>query len=158
MSKNIKIIDIRKMEQSVASQGAATSKLPELDNFLDNQDGGEESSVVTSPLTSEEGSGSDSGSEGELGHDEEKEAVTATTGGGRKKLMSRRSRSSSRASSRSGDSSASSTSTTRMLSSDPLFLVLYQYLVNNKGENIVTVLDKINKNLTKLVKTLSVDE
>jgi hypothetical protein len=53
-----------------------------------------------------------------------------------------------------GASVASTTSTTRMLSEDPLFLVLSEYLVNSKGENIVTVLDKINTNLSKLLKYL----
>ena len=42
-----------------------------------------------------------------------------------------------------------------MLSEDPLFLVLSEYLVNKKGENIVTVLDKINSSLNKLSKSLS---
>ena len=52
------------------------------------------------------------------------------------------------------DGGASVTSTTRMLSEDPLFLVLSEYFVNKKGRNIVTVLDKINNNLSKLVKYL----
>jgi nitric oxide reductase activation protein len=51
-------------------------------------------------------------------------------------------------------SEASTSSTIEMLSSDPLFLVLSEYLVNKKGENIVTVLDKINRNLSALVQVL----
>lgn len=51
-------------------------------------------------------------------------------------------------------SSASSTSTMEMLSEDPLFLVLCQFLLNNKEENIVTVLDKINTSIQDLTATI----
>ena len=53
------------------------------------------------------------------------------------------------------DGGASSvSSTTRMLSEDPLFLVLSEYLVDKNGQNLVTMLGKINNNLSKLVKYL----
>lgn len=37
-----------------------------------------------------------------------------------------------------------------LLSQDPLFMVLTQFLKNKKGENIVEALDNINKNLERL--------
>lgn len=49
------------------------------------------------------------------------------------------------------ESTISTVSTTQMLGGDPLFLVLSEYLVNKKGDNIVTVLDKLNDNIAKLI-------
>lgn len=44
---------------------------------------------------------------------------------------------------------------TEMLSADPLFLVLSEYLIDKKnGDNIVSVLNKINNNLSKLLQFL----
>lgn len=151
--QNIKIIDIRKMEQD-----ALSSKPPVLDDFLDTQEGGQTPTESSVESISQDGDSNDSSEEhiNDSGNDD------ASGGALKKKLKARAkkgsSRSSSRRSSSSSGSSVSSSSTTRMLSSDPLFLVLYQYLVNNKGENIVTVLDKINNNLSKLVKILSEDD
>jgi hypothetical protein len=48
-------------------------------------------------------------------------------------------------------STVSTSSTIQMLGGDPLFLVLSEYLVNKKGDNIVTVLDKLNDNIEKLI-------
>ena len=47
-------------------------------------------------------------------------------------------------------SEASSRSTIKMLSEDPLFIVLSEYFVNKKGKNIVDVLEEINISLKRL--------
>ena len=166
--QDVKIIDMRKFQE----QETMKQKEDELDAFLDDDDDDEQSSGNGSEAGTEvPPAGSEAGTEvppagSEAGTQEETEEETdddfqgtgAPSSGGRSRrrkikdrLRQRRDSSSSSA------SEASSTSTTRMLSSDPLFLVLYQYLVNNKGENIVTVLDKINKNLKKLVTLLGSD-
>lgn len=62
-----------------------------------------------------------------------------------------RSESSSSSSSR---SSSSNGSTVECLSRDPLFLVLSQFLSNDKG-NIVDVLCDINRNLKKIARAMS---
>jgi hypothetical protein len=48
-------------------------------------------------------------------------------------------------------SNETTSSTIQMLGGDPLFLVLSEYLANKKGDNIVTVLDKLNDNIEKLI-------
>jgi hypothetical protein len=50
--------------------------------------------------------------------------------------------------------SVSSDDTVQKLSHDPLFLVLSHFLMSEKGDNIVTVLEKINDNLTSINKHL----
>jgi hypothetical protein len=53
------------------------------------------------------------------------------------------------------DIDASSTvSTTELLGKDPLFLVLSEFLMDEEGNNIVHALQKVNKNLSKIVKLL----
>lgn len=101
----------------------------EIDDFLE---GGDDTSDGTSDDTSD---GTSSVSQSEGGGDE----------GGAPPYGGARSPSSS---------SASSTSTMEMLSEDPLFLVLCQFLLNNKEENIVTVLDKINTSIQDLTATI----
>ena len=92
---------------------------------------------------------------------EEGAAPEIESGGSSSKASSASSSAPSSASSSapsSAPSSASSTSTMDMLSEDPLFLVLCQFLLNNKEENIVTVLDKINtsiQDLTAAIKATS---
>lgn len=54
--------------------------------------------------------------------------------------------------------SNSSVSTTELLGRDPLYLVLSSFLSNEEGENIVDVLNKINRNLAKLVAVLDKDQ
>jgi hypothetical protein len=189
MSKNIKIIDIRKME--TATKGGKQKH--QLDNFLEDQEGGQEgqtlpqgnpasASTQGNPASaSTQGNPASASTQGNEDHeydeypeghedheypegneDDEGSDEDSDEGqdGGARKLKQKflQQARSSTSSSEDGSSSVSSSSTTRMLSCDPLFLVLYQYLVNNKGENIVTVLDKINKNLSKLVQALSVDD
>lgn len=51
----------------------------------------------------------------------------------------------------SGGSRSSSIDTIKLLSNDPLFLVLSKTFANQKGENIVDILDRINTNLEKLL-------
>lgn len=50
--------------------------------------------------------------------------------------------------------STSSVSTTELLGRDPLFLVLSEFLMDEEGNNIVHVMQKINKNLSKIAKAL----
>lgn len=164
--QKIKIIDIRNMDD------ARINKTNKIDNFLENQDmeggisefddfeakeanendedfQGDEEEDEDEDDDEEDGDGDgdedeedkDEDDDEEDGDDdeddEEDEDEDGTQDGG------------------ASDKSYSTTSTTRMLSEDPLFLVLSEYLVNKKGENIVTVLDKINSSLNKLSKSLS---
>lgn len=147
-ASDVKIIDMRKFQEDESDNNNQEMENPsEIDSFLDDeseQEGGDQS-------ISHDGT--------EEGFAEEGADMMKGGRSRRNKLKERlRQRRESSSSSSSSSSVASSTSTTRMLSSDPLFLVLYQYLVNNKGENIVTVLDKINKNLKKLVTLLDSDD
>lgn len=48
----------------------------------------------------------------------------------------------------------SSVSTTELLSRDPLYLVLNNFLCNDNGENLVDVLSKINRNIVKLINAI----
>lgn len=50
---------------------------------------------------------------------------------------------------------ASSIKTVDLLAEDPLFLVLGQFFVSKKKENLVDVMDKLNENLEKLMKLMS---
>ena len=52
------------------------------------------------------------------------------------------------------ESTTSSVSTTEILGRDPLFLVLSEFLMDEEGNNIVHILGKINKNLSRLAKAL----
>lgn len=52
------------------------------------------------------------------------------------------------------ESTTSSVSTTEILGRDPLFLVLSEFLMDDEGNNIVHILQKINKNLSKIAKSL----
>lgn len=58
-------------------------------------------------------------------------------------------------STRSESSSSSNTSdvasTVELLSRDPLYMVLSEYFMSKRGNNIIDILEKINKNLEKLV-------
>jgi hypothetical protein len=47
---------------------------------------------------------------------------------------------------------SSTVSTTELLGRDPLFLVLSEFFMDEEGNNIIHVLQKINKNLSKLAK------
>ena len=51
-----------------------------------------------------------------------------------------------------GGSSADTIDTIELLSKDPLYLVLSKVLLGKNGDNLVDILEKINKNLKKLVK------
>lgn len=54
------------------------------------------------------------------------------------------------------DDELSSACTIDLLSNDPLFIVLSQFLMSKEsGDNIVTVLEKINKNLEVIAKRLA---
>lgn len=50
------------------------------------------------------------------------------------------------------EKSGTSGSTCEILSKDPLFMVLTEFLMSKNGENICDILDKINNNLKKLIK------
>lgn len=52
------------------------------------------------------------------------------------------------------ESTTSSVSTTEILGRDPLFLVLSEFLMDEEGNNIVHILSKINKNLSRVAKAL----
>jgi hypothetical protein len=49
-----------------------------------------------------------------------------------------------------GGRSSSSVDTVKLLSSDPLYLVLSKVLMNKDGLNLVEILEKINLNLEKI--------
>ena len=92
-----------------------------------------------------EGDGSDDGSDGD-GSDEAhgSEGVASQVGGDRR----------SSSSSSSSSSSISSANTIEQLSSDPLFLVLSQFLMSG-DKNIVDALLDINKTLKQIAKKIN---
>lgn len=55
-------------------------------------------------------------------------------------------------SSDSTEKSEGSGSTCEILSKDPLFMVLTEFLMSKNGENICDILDKLNNNIKKLIK------
>lgn len=62
--------------------------------------------------------------------------------------------SSSDGTSDSASDSTSTCSTSELLSADPLYFVMSRFLMNEDGQNIVHVLEKINNNLKKIAKSM----
>lgn len=146
-NKKVKVIDIRNFKQSselddfLDSKNIKKQEDEDEDEFNDfQQSDGKQSGGGEASDIEEEESSADEASEDKDDSEEDSEDGSDVD--------------SEEGSEEDQDGGASVTSTTRMLSEDPLFLVLSEYFVNKKGRNIVTVLDKINNNLSKLVKYL----
>jgi hypothetical protein len=166
----VKIIDIRNMKntyddehEEIDIKKHKEDGMFEFDHegedCTDDEDCDEDKSSVTgSVATGSSGTGSvATGSEGDEGGTDPNKGGSYSSDLSSESDNDDESDAESESSMQSGGSvsdSGDSTSTSQLLSSDPLFLVLSQYLVNDKNENIVTVLSKINRNLAKLVRTL----
>lgn len=83
--------------------------------------------------------------------EDEQASEQAILEGGKKKNKVEDEEASSRISEIDHLSDAESECTVDLLSTDPLFLVLSQFFMTKSGENIASVLDKINANLEKLL-------
>lgn len=141
-NSDIKIIDISKEKDNGISDTES-----EIDTPI---------SVAESDNESELSLGSDGASDfpvdtssDESSSDEDEMPLSSMVAGGKKPGDS-----SDSGSDNSSDSS-SDCDTAEILAADPLFFVLSRLLVNDKGENITTVLTNINHNLKKIHKAIS---
>lgn len=113
---------------------------------MDGDGSGSESDDVWNGESSEDDSDSDSDSDNNSAVSAVSDEIPPVHNGGNK---------SSKEVDMSDTESSSSISTTDLLGRDPLFLVLSELLLDEEGNNLVHVLTKINKNLSKIAKALT---
>jgi hypothetical protein len=144
-NSDIKIIDISKEKDNGISDTESEIDTPisvaESDNDSELSLGSKSDGASDFPVDT---------SSDESSSDEDEMPLSSMVAGGKKP-----SGDSSDSGSDTSSDSSSDCDTAEILAADPLFFVLSRLLVNDKGENITTVLTNINHNLKKIHKAIS---